>query len=60
LSAIWLRHPRSLDDSEIKQVEESLNCERFVGQSPRAIYVMRSRSWWRLRQINCREGTSPG
>ena len=33
------RPPRSLDDSEIKQVEETLNSERFADQSPRAVYA---------------------
>jgi putative transposase len=31
--------PRSLVDSEIKQVEETLNSERFTDQLPRAIYA---------------------
>jgi hypothetical protein len=33
------RPPRSLDDSEIRQVEETLNSERFADQSPRAVYA---------------------
>lgn len=33
------RPPRSLDDAEIRQVEEALNSERFVDQSPRAVYA---------------------
>jgi len=33
------RPSRALDDSEIKQVEEILNSERFADQSPRAVYA---------------------
>jgi len=71
------RSPRLMDDPEIKQVKETLNSERFVDQSPRAVYAalldeekylcswrtmyrVMSRSRWRLRQINCGAGISPG
>jgi len=33
------RPPRSLDDSEIKHVEETLNSERFADQPPSAVYA---------------------
>ena len=33
------RPSRALDDSEIKQVEETLNSERFADQSPLAVYA---------------------
>ena len=33
------RPSRALDDSEIKQVEETLNSERFADQSPCAVYA---------------------
>ncbi|MFN7621777.1 MAG: DDE-type integrase/transposase/recombinase, partial [Acidobacteriota bacterium] len=36
---VRVRPSRALDDSEIKQVEETLNSERFADQSPRAVYA---------------------